>query len=399
MKNFKSTRLVFLFVALLAFSLAVPAVATQVKSFDEAKQLAQKENLPILVKVGIKWSKASEEFDKVLQSDDEFRASLMENVIFCSIGVKEKDGVGVAGVYTVRNYPTFILTNSSGEIVDRWYGFGCHDCFLKRLVSSLDDPVTVNERLERFQKVPTEQDARKLGDIRHAEGMFAEAAAYYRRAQEINPSTDTNYAAFIFNSMAYGNYYQLYSSDQVRAQADIVLTSDNRSDKDLLKVALSMYKISLREGEKSLFVPYLKVAVEQTADSQDEGVVEKRAKLIPEYTLYVSKDVDRAVALRKAAMPDGWLEDANQLNIFAWWCFQNEVNLTEAETMARRGIELAPAGREKANILDTLAEVCNLSGDCGEAVEYTRLAIAEDPENEYFQEQLVRFEQLLAAQR
>jgi hypothetical protein len=67
--------------------------------------------------------------------------------------------------------------------------------------------------------------------------------------------------------------------------------------------------------------------------------------------------------------------------------------------MAQRGIELASAGREKANILDTLAEICNLSGDCGEAVDYIRLAVVEDPENEYFQEQLVRFEKLLAAQR
>ena len=35
----------------------------------------------------------------------------------------------------------------------------------------------------------------------------------------------------------------------------------------------------------------------------------------------------------------------------------------------------------------------------GEAVDYIRMAVAEDPENEYFQEQLVRFEELLAAQR
>ena len=66
--------------------------------------------------------------------------------------------------------------------------------------------------------------------------------------------------------------------------------------------------------------------------------------------------------------------------------------------MARRGVELAEAGKMKANILDTLAEICNLSGNCGDAVEYMRLAVAEAPENEYFQKQLERFETLLAAQ-
>jgi len=203
----------------------------------------------------------------------------------------------------------------------------------------------------------------------------------------------------IFNSMAYGNYYQLYTTEQVKNQADIVLASDKRSEKDLMKVALSMFKVSHRTNDVSLFLPYLKAGVEETANSTDEGVLEKRAKLMPEYTLYIKKDTDKAIALRKESMPEGWLENAKQLNTFAWWCFQNKVNLPEAQIMAQRGIELAGPGREKANILDTLAEICNLSGDCGEAVDYIRLAVTEDPENEYFQEQLVRFEKLLAVQR
>ena len=49
-------------------------------------------------------------------------------------------------------------------------------------------------------------------------------------------------------------------------------------------------------------------------------------------------------------------------------------------------------------MLDTLAELCNVNNDCANAVEYIRLAIHEDPENEYFQTQLVRFEEILAMQ-
>ena len=84
------------------------------------------------------------------------------------------------------------------------------------------------------------------------------------------------------------------------------------------------------------------------------------------------------------------------LNQVAWWCFENRVNLAEAEQMARRGVELAKAGRDKANVLDTLAELCNLNNDCSHAVQYIRLAIEEDPANEYFQNQLGRFEEILA---
>jgi hypothetical protein len=149
------------------------------------------------------------------------------------------------------------------------------------------------------------------------------------------------------------------------------------------------------------FTPYLKQAIEKTKGIEEEGVKEARANLMPEYALLVKKNEKKAVTLKKAlfaeyAEPKDWLENANLLNNFAWWCFEMEINLDEAEQFARKGIELAEAGRQKGNILDTLAEICNLKGDCGEAVDYIRLAVAEDPEYDYFQKQLVRFEKLLA---
>ena len=47
-------------------------------------------------------------------------------------------------------------------------------------------------------------------------------------------------------------------------------------------------------------------------------------------------------------------------------------------------------------ILDTVAELCNARGDCAGAIDWIELAIAADPENEYYAEQKARFETLLA---
>jgi tetratricopeptide (TPR) repeat protein len=193
----------------------------------------------------------------------------------------------------------------------------------------------------------------------------------------------------------------LYSAPGVKTQADIVVASAATKPAHLLKVAYNMGKIAKKEGDTSYFTPYLKVAVEKTEGVEDEKVQKMRSNLLPEYALLVKNDVEQAVAYKKAsfaqaAEPKNWLENANMLNNFAWWCFENQINLAEAEKFARQGIELAKPGRQKANILDTLAEVCNLKGDCGSAVEYIKLAVAEDPENDYFQKQLERFEALLA---
>jgi hypothetical protein len=104
------------------------------------------------------------------------------------------------------------------------------------------------------------------------------------------------------------------------------------------------------------------------------------------------------VELKRATLPEDWKDSPTQLNRFAWWCLEAMANLEEAEVLARRGADLAPPGPERANILDTAAEICNARGNCDDAVELIRLAIENDPDRELFRTQLERFESLREAQ-
>ncbi len=47
---------------------------------------------------------------------------------------------------------------------------------------------------------------------------------------------------------------------------------------------------------------------------------------------------------------------------------------------------------QKANILDTAAEICNLLGNCDEAVTLIKQALEETPDSETLKGQLTRFE-------
>ena len=59
--------------------------------------------------------------------------------------------------------------------------------------------------------------------------------------------------------------------------------------------------------------------------------------------------------------------------------------------------ELARLERlQSYEILDTQAELCNALDDCQGAIDLIKLALAEDPDSEYYQKQLARFEELLA---
>ena len=124
-----------------------------------------------------------------------------------------------------------------------------------------------------------------------------------------------------------------------------------------------------------------------------------RKAMMVDYKLYVEKDIEGAIELRKARLPQGWQQNPNALNSFAWWCFENNINLEEAEALARNGVELSDPGEGKAMILDTLAEICNLRGSCKDAVLYMEMAIENDPDRQYYKEQLERFQKELALQQ
>jgi hypothetical protein len=150
-----------------------------------------------------------------------------------------------------------------------------------------------------------------------------------------------------------------------------------------------------RKDEKGLATPYLSAALAATEGRPE--LARSRAMLQVDHALRIEKDREKAFGLKVASMKDGWKEDAAGLNEVAWWCFENDVRLEEGEELARRGVELASEPGVKANILDTLAELCNARGNCPQAVVYIRQAVELAPEREYFKKQLERFETLAAA--
>jgi hypothetical protein len=103
------------------------------------------------------------------------------------------------------------------------------------------------------------------------------------------------------------------------------------------------------------------------------------------------------VELKQASMPDGWQDNPMQLNSYSWWCFENNIDLDNAETLARKGVELAEKNTDKAMILDTVAEIVNLKGDPRAAAKIMNEVVKLHPEREVYKKQVERFEALAAS--
>lgn len=316
---------------------------------------------------------------------------------FYAIDCEKGDGPELAREYGIRGYPTYIVLNhdKSGKI-DHWLGFDGAEEWGGMVENDIADPVIIGERLTRYEESPSAHDAAVLGRIRGAESEFAQAVEYYRSAQKLEPALAGAYQYEIFDAIADGVRREAFTRDDAIAAADLLISSDNPDPVEVIYVAFQMSGFLKNEEDPNLRWRYLTAAVRLSEGSDDEKVLKYRPDLLVDHALVVEGNANKAVSLKRANMPEGWKEDASHLNGFAWWCYESGVNLAEAEELARLGIDLAEPGRQKASILDTAAEICNARGSCEDAVELIKMAIAEAPEEKYFQDQLKRFEEILA---
>jgi thiol-disulfide isomerase/thioredoxin len=364
-------------------------------SLDEALTLAAKEQKPVLIDFYAVWCGPCKVFNKDMETDAQVQNATGGFILYKTDA--EKEGKELAKKFSVAGYPTYVALNPEGEILERWGGY-TKGFFLTRTSGVLADPTTVEQKFARFEAKPTASDAAVLARHHDSRGEYKDAISFYSKAQKLAKDPSTDYSMDIFAATFYGFRDDMFALDELSARADDVFKSKHAGEGDLITTADMMMSAARHEEKPEAGLPYLEGAVERTEAALSDGIRESRTRLLPDYALYVQKDVNQAIAYKKESLGEGWTESPSRLNSFAWWCFENEDNLEEAYEMARKGVELAEPGSDKAQILDTLAEICNARGDCREALQIIQMAIKEDPNREYFKKQEKRFAELLAAE-
>jgi thiol-disulfide isomerase/thioredoxin len=378
-------------IVLAAVGLAASPAPAGPLTFAEAQQAAAREGKPLLVDFYASWCRPCKAFAQAADSDEDVREALAD-VVLCKLDA-EKEGLDLAKAQRVEGYPTFLLMNAEGDTYDRWAGYA-EDFFLERMAAGLGDLTTIDAKRRRFEASPGATDAMTLARYHATRGEYPDAVGLLDRAAALDPARDVRFDRFECVAAGFLNR-DLFAAEEVTRAADAVVASGAASPDDLVGVVQYMRSVAGKTGKPSAVVPYLGPALAATAGDASFAAEHERLRI--DHALLVTGDKDEAVSLKRAAMPDGWRDDASQLNSFAWWCFESGVALEEAEMLARRGAELAAPGNERAMILDTAAEICNARGNCDDAVELMRQAVAEAPDGEHYRKQLTRFEEIRAS--
>ncbi len=153
-----------------------------------------------------------------------------------------------------------------------------------------------------------------------------------------------------------------------------------------------MLEIDKRDGNVDMAKTYLEAALDISKNTSDQDLKNARNEIMVDYYLYAKNDTGAAVSQKKVNMPKGWKKNAGDLNEFAWWCFENKINLKEAESFARQAVKLAEPGEAKAMILDTAAEICFARGNKTDALKFAKMAVDQAPNNKYYPKQVQKFE-------
>lgn len=315
---------------------------------------------------------------------------MLAEVVFWQVDIDEPELKAVAKEFGVYALPTYVVANPQGEVLAAFLGFEEADAWAAAVRREAADPRTFQQKQDAFALAPAVPLGRTVAQTAQARGDFVEAVRVYRELERLEPGT-SDHALPILDAMSSGYRNQAFTLDEVTAAAGRAAEAAAGDPEKLVEVAMTMQYVAQQAEDVQVAIPFLRQAVEATEGATDEDLLKARARMLPAYALYIEGDVEKAVRLRHELLPENWQDDPRALNGLANWHLQHRVDLEAAEKWARRGVEVAGSDKERANILDTLAEILAATGRPAGALEAIDRAVELDPENEFFKKQQQRF--------
>jgi outer membrane protein assembly factor BamD (BamD/ComL family) len=106
--------------------------------------------------------------------------------------------------YKIAGFPTIILMNSSGEEIDRIFGFLPPDDFISTIQDYLQGKNTLDDLKKRFQENSTDEElASKLAEKYEGRSDYDQAAIYYKKVLDLDPKDEKGFSDDALMSLAW----------------------------------------------------------------------------------------------------------------------------------------------------------------------------------------------------
>ncbi|UCC79881.1 MAG: tetratricopeptide repeat protein [Candidatus Zixiibacteriota bacterium] len=308
-------------------------------------------------------------------------------MVHISFNVQEGEGIELSKTYKVgHTFPVFILTDGNGDIIYRWTGYTGAPRFISSLNKGMSDLTTVKERIAMYDSDPTHDRALLLARYFVDTGEYLDAIAYFREAEKLKPSSNIDYSYDIFANSANAAWKDMLSFEEVLSVADSILYASNKDNKSIVRVARAMSRLTRKLEKEEYVKKYLQAGLDAAAGSRDEKNRDTHTSLSIEYALQVENDTIKAITMKKKSMGTDWTKNPEKFYNYSKWCLERKVALSEAEMLAKKAAHLAKGAEFKAQVYNTIAEICFARGNLEEAIKIMDLAIEQDPGNMQYQD-------------
>ncbi len=360
------------------------------ESLDQAKAISARQNKPILIEFYRVDCPYCQTAAKDVAANDSIKA-LIISTVFCMIDVKTTEGERLITPYHIGNtFPVFVLTDSSGGVINRWTGYTGARPFIQSLKKSLSNLETINQRYDRLANLPSLDNALFLAGYNYEIGENAKAVEFYNQAQTLQTNKSVGYSYEIFQNTGDAVWKGTMKFSQLISAADKVLKTKSKDANAITNVARTMTMVARKVGRTADIARYLQAGIDITNAASDNMSKERHAIYLADQALYIEKDTTKAINLRKTSLGPEWQKNPEKYFGFSKWCLERNINLIEAENYARQAVDRASAGKLRATVLNTLSGIYEAQGNLNDATKTMELASEQDSTNESYTAELER---------
>jgi tetratricopeptide (TPR) repeat protein len=314
-------------------------------SYEQMLQRAQQENKNVFIDFYATWCGPCKRLDKDVYPDARVE-TLLNSMVSAKFDAEKDPWKPTADKFRVRAYPTLIVISPEGKEIGRYIGYMDPPDFVEVIGAYAAGQSQMDVLAAQLAKNPDDFDLQvNAGTVYSDAGRADDALPHFEKALTLDPNDERDRHAEIYHGMAEA-LYGAKRYEEAKTYYGKVMKNYPESD---------YYNDSARRL----------AATEYKLGNSDEAVA-----------LYWSVTKDRQ-------------DDPGALNGFAWFCAQRQIGLEQALPAAQKAVELS---KRDPGILDTLAEVYYARGEYDDAIKIGKEALKSDPDDQYFKDQVVKFE-------
>ena len=226
-------------------------------------------------------------FDRAVEEDQTIQEAL-KGMVLVALDVDTAEGKMFATRHLVDVTPTYLLLNSSGDLIGRWTGYTEPQNWIRELSLLLANPVSVPERQARFASHPTFEDAVALGNLatshREAFDHFLSA-----RSLDLRSAKEADIPILLFRSAFFGVGTQEFTPKEVGAVIAEILQSEDPKPEYVMEIGERLLGVVHFVGI-DVVAPYLEQVHPHVAAISSLELSMRRQEFLSQYAASVKED-------------------------------------------------------------------------------------------------------------